>query len=176
MRCPSAAGVSPTARDAARKLKSSAAATKQRRLSIEGSDMPALLEDAGAPSQERPSRACATRCSITLRPVPPKKKPERARTARRAADRELDRVREAATKLYSLEPGGSPERPIELASPSQVEIEAESRRCPRCDGALRCETHEVALHEGLRLRVARLACRSCAARWDRYFRIGPLLS
>ena len=108
--------------------------------------------------------------------MPPKKKPERARTARRAADRELDRVREAATKLYALEAGGSPEHPIELASPAQVEIEAESRRCPRCDGALRCEAHEVALHDGLRLRKARLVCRSCGARWDRYFRIGPLWS
>jgi len=108
--------------------------------------------------------------------VPPKKKPERARTARRADARELERARDAATKLYALEPGGSPERPIELASPAQVEIEAESRRCPRCDGALRCEAHEVVLHEGLRLRKAGLACRACGARWARFFRIGPLLS
>jgi hypothetical protein len=41
---------------------------------------------------------------------------------------------------------------------------------------LRCEAHEVAVHEGLRLRKARLVCRACGARWDRYFRIGPLLS
>jgi uncharacterized protein with PIN domain len=100
----------------------------------------------------------------------------RSRTARRELERELDKARALARKLYALDPGGSPEQPIEVVSPSQVEIDAEAQRCAVCQGALRVDAHEVTEHRGLRLRVARSTCRGCGARWDRYYRIGAVLN
>ncbi|NUP12188.1 MAG: hypothetical protein HOW73_39580 [Polyangiaceae bacterium] len=106
-----------------------------------------------------------------------KPKPKRARTERRILDRTTEKLREQRTKLYALEPGGSADRPIELSSPSQVEIDAESLPCPVCGDRVRLEgPHEVEEHKGERLRVARVVCIGCRARWSRYYRLGPVLN
>jgi hypothetical protein len=44
------------------------------------------------------------------------KKPTRARSVRRAQDRDVEKLRRDIAKLYAEERGGSPERPIPLAS------------------------------------------------------------
>lgn len=86
------------------------------------------------------------------------------------------KLRAAVVKSYALEPGGSPDRPIELASAAQVEPAAESRPCPYCAGGMWAHGHDVVEHGGARLRVAHLTCKSCHANWDRFYRLGPALN
>jgi hypothetical protein len=93
------------------------------------------------------------------------------RAARRAAERDLDKLARDRAKLAALEPGGSAERPIEVASASLVEIEARTARCTRCDGAMRVEEHVVERSGQGLLRVARVACPLCGTRRDVWFRI-----
>lgn len=78
-------------------------------------------------------------------------------------------------RLDALAEGGSPERPIEITSPSEVEVRAESVPCPICAGRLRIDAHDAETIEGLRLRVARLRCETCRAPRVRYYRIGAPL-
>lgn len=102
---------------------------------------------------------------------------KRGRTERRANDREAEKLRAQVEKLYALENGGSPDRPATLSSPSQVEVDAESRACPLCQGRLRLDgPHEVEEHAAERLRVARLTCLDCRARWNRWYRLGAVLN
>ena len=99
------------------------------------------------------------------------KKPVRARTQRRSLDRDTEKLRRDLARLYAAEADSSPERPRQIASASQVEPDASSRACPYCEGQLRVDTHEMATFRGRSLRVARLVCRSCHARWNRYYRL-----
>jgi hypothetical protein len=105
------------------------------------------------------------------------KKPKRPRTMKREADRSVEKLQRDARKVYELEPGGAPERPITLASPSQVEVDAEGRMCPACGGRVRLlEPHAVLEHQGERLRVARTQCILCREAWSRYYRVGAVLN
>ena len=102
---------------------------------------------------------------------------QRSRAVRREADREAEKLRRDVSKLVELSPGGSPERPVQLASASQVEVEALAGPCPFCGERLRLEgPHEVESHGGERLRVARLVCGACRARLSRYYRLGATLN
>ena len=103
------------------------------------------------------------------------KKP-RPRAARRQLERQAAKLARARERLADLEAGGSPERPIEIASASQVEVEARSRRCPRCDGELRVDDHDAATIGASRLRVAQVSCPRCGARRAIYFRLSALPS
>jgi DNA-directed RNA polymerase subunit RPC12/RpoP len=76
----------------------------------------------------------------------------------------------AKEKLARLEDGGSPERPIELSSASQVEVHARSLACLRCGTGYRVEEHAAV--EGLRL--ARVVCPQCGARREVWFRLAKL--
>lgn len=103
-------------------------------------------------------------------------KAPRARTVERAASRAHEKLVETVVKLDALEAGGAPDRPIELTSASEVEVTAESKPCPICAGGLRAVEHDVIEHEGARLRRVRVVCRTCHARWERFFRLGPRFS
>jgi hypothetical protein len=70
-------------------------------------------------------------------------------------------------RLARLQPGGAPDRPIEIASPAQVEIIAERKPCPLCEGTLALREH--AQEDGLR--VARLECTSCGVARAVWFRL-----
>ena len=74
-------------------------------------------------------------------------------------------------RLWKLGPGGSPERPIGITSPSEVEALARSTRCPICQGELRVEEHAAETLGSVRLRVARVACGICRARRAIYFQL-----
>jgi predicted RNA-binding Zn-ribbon protein involved in translation (DUF1610 family) len=101
----------------------------------------------------------------------------RARTSRRAALRAADKRVEQRARLMSLEPGGSPERPIEIESPSVVELRASAFLCPRCEVAFRVEAHRAPSVEGMRLREAEVACPRCGQRRSIWFRlVGPSLN
>jgi hypothetical protein len=97
---------------------------------------------------------------------------KRARTGRREAAREAAKLARARMKLAALEPGGAPERPIEIASASVVEPHAASLPCAAC-GASGVRVEEHAAEEGLR--VAHVRCARCGASRPLWFRIGTTL-
>jgi len=96
---------------------------------------------------------------------------QRKRAVRRADDRAQDKLARDLEKLALVAPGGSPERPIVVSSPSEVEVHAAGMPCPICRSALRVEEHAAETIAGVRLRVARVACTFCRARRAIYFRL-----
>src|SRR5688572_32284742 len=105
-----------------------------------------------------------------------KRKPSE-RSARRAAERAADKLAQQRERLFRLEPGGSPERPIEVESPSVVEPRASSLECPRCQVAFRVEAHRAPSVEGMRLREAEVSCPRCGQHRSLWFRlVGPSLN
>jgi uncharacterized protein with PIN domain len=95
----------------------------------------------------------------------------RKRTARRAEERARGKLARDVERLYALFPGGSPERPIAVVSPAEVEVEARSTRCPLCEGALKLEEHRAETLAGRRLRVAKATCSICRAPRVLYFEL-----
>ncbi len=97
---------------------------------------------------------------------------KRARTERREAEREAAKLARARMRLAELEEGGAPERPIEVASASVIEVHASSLPCASC-GALgvRVEEHEAERGQ----RVVRVKCPRCGTRRSIWFRIGTAL-
>ena len=102
------------------------------------------------------------------------KKP-RARTARREAERDAQKLADARTRLAFLEPGGAPERPIDVTSASQVEPRVESLSCPRCEGRLRVDEHRAGSVHGELLREVIAKCRACGAARTVWMRVRPPL-
>jgi hypothetical protein len=102
------------------------------------------------------------------------KKKQSARAVRREADRAASKLVRDQERLAVLEPGGAPERPIELTSASEVEIAARGLPCPRCGGEVRIEEHLAETIGTSRLRLARVACSICGARRTIYFRLSVL--
>ncbi len=96
-------------------------------------------------------------------------KPKRAE--RREKDRAQLKLAKDLEKLWKVAPGGSPERPIAITSPSEVEVIAKSTRCPICQGELRMEEHAAETLGQVRLRVARVACVICRAPRGIYFQL-----
>jgi predicted RNA-binding Zn-ribbon protein involved in translation (DUF1610 family) len=107
-----------------------------------------------------------------------KRKPnERPRSARRAALRTADKLVRQREKLFLLDAGGSPERPVDVESASVVEPRASSFTCPRCEVALRVEAHHAPSVDGMRLRQAEVSCPRCGQRRSIWFRLaGPSLN
>jgi hypothetical protein len=75
----------------------------------------------------------------------------------------------ARAKLLELEPGGTPARPLEVATAAVIEPKAESLPCPRCSGRFAVTEHEA--HTRERLREVKVACRHCGERRSLWFRI-----
>jgi hypothetical protein len=95
----------------------------------------------------------------------------KTRTLRRARGRMQEKLVRDLERLARLEPGGAADRPIDVASPAQVDVMAEARPCPLCQGSLRLIEHAAATVDGVRLRVAHLACTACGVRRHVYFRL-----
>jgi len=101
---------------------------------------------------------------------------KRARTERREAARAATKLANARLKLATLEPGGGPDRPIEVSSASTVEPHAASMPCGACGATgVRVDEHVAVTVGDARLRVARVQCPRCGVRRDVYFRIGTVL-
>jgi hypothetical protein len=98
----------------------------------------------------------------------------RKRTERRALDREVKKDLERRDKLATLEPGGAPDRPIEVASASLVEPVAKGLHCARCSAELRVDDHAARTVAGTPLRIVSLTCTSCGARRTVYVKIALL--
>lgn len=105
----------------------------------------------------------------------------------REATRLEEKTATARQKLWLLEAGGSPGRPLEVKSAAVIESRATSTPCPRCGGELRVKEHEAKVLDeagrettgdrGTPLRVVTLACFQCGTRQRAFFRvIAPLPS
>jgi hypothetical protein len=99
------------------------------------------------------------------------KKPS-PRALRRELERTVAKLADARERLARLEPGGTPDHPIDVTSSSQVEVRARAMRCPRCDVTVQLDEHTAETVAGQRLRVARTRCAQCGARRAVYFRLG----
>jgi len=98
-------------------------------------------------------------------------KKARPRTKQREEARALEKLKSARQRLFELEVGGVPERPIPITSAAVVEAHAESVPCPRCGGKHDIAEHVAVTVGGVRLREARLRCRQCGATRSLWFRI-----
>ena len=104
-----------------------------------------------------------------------KRKPS-ARTERRTAARAAEKLARDRQRLARVEPGGTPQRPIQLESASQVEPHAMAMRCLRCDGPGRLEDHSAVTVKAEILRAVVLRCTYCGTKRELWFRIAPPLS
>jgi hypothetical protein len=103
-----------------------------------------------------------------------KKKPraDSPRTARRAIARAEQSLLRDRERLFALEPGGSPERALEVSSASVIEAHALGVPCPLCEGPHEVLEHAaVTAQSGARLREVHLRCRHCGTRRSLFFRI-----
>jgi hypothetical protein len=105
-------------------------------------------------------------------PLVPRRKPTE-RALRRARSRTHATLVRDLERLAQLAPGGSPGRPIDIASPAQLEPIALATACPLCNGSLRLEEHVAETVDGVRLRVAAVNCVQCGVRRRLYFRLAP---
>jgi hypothetical protein len=108
-----------------------------------------------------------------LRVMARAKRPLRTRTIKRQARAANDRAVQAKRKLYDLEPGGSPERPIEVPTPALVEPKSKSLACPRCGELFAVDEHAAHADRNGRLREAKLFCHLCGERRSLWFRVVP---
>jgi hypothetical protein len=99
------------------------------------------------------------------------RRPASPRAARRTGARAHAKIIRDKERLALLAPGGAPDRPIAVASPVQVDVMAAARPCPLCDASLRVEEHAAETVDGVRLRVARVACTACGSRRGIWFRL-----
>lgn len=107
---------------------------------------------------------------------------KRPRTERREAARDAAKIARVRMKLAALEPGGAPDRPIEVTSASIIEPHATSMTCAACGNlGVRVDEHVARTIEGTggeparRLRVVHALCPRCGTRREVYFRIGTVL-
>jgi hypothetical protein len=77
-------------------------------------------------------------------------------------------------RLFRLDVGGSPEKPLEVKVPSLVESTARERRCPRCEGEQDLLEHRAVVVGAARLREAVLRCRACGGQRSLWFRLTAL--
>jgi hypothetical protein len=100
------------------------------------------------------------------------KKAKRPRTVRREEARQVLGLARDRERLFRLEAGGTPERPIDVDSASVVDVRASRVPCPRCGGEQAVKEHAaVGGTHGVRLREARLECRRCGAQRSLWFRL-----
>jgi predicted RNA-binding Zn-ribbon protein involved in translation (DUF1610 family) len=95
----------------------------------------------------------------------------RPRTLRRTEARAAAKLVRDRERLFLLEPGGTPERPIEVRSAALVEPKAAQFNCPRCLTPLRVEAHNAPSIEGTLLREDRMICPRCGRHQSIWFRL-----
>jgi hypothetical protein len=93
------------------------------------------------------------------------------RRDRRAQARARDKLVRELEELARLEPGGTPEQPLLIDSPVLVDTRAVAKPCPLCGASLRLDAHTAEVVDGVRLRVAAVACTGCGTRRAIYFRL-----
>ena len=99
------------------------------------------------------------------RPLRPRRQRREQERALRAAVRRVERLAEEL-------PGGTPERPIEVATSSVIELQARGTPCPQCAGELEIKADRAESTPRGVLRALDLVCRRCHAPRTLWFRIG----
>ncbi len=143
----------------------------RRDLEARGAE-PLHLDGAGpglAERARRPTDFLGSHGATISEAVP--KKPKGARAERRAKDREAKKLAKDIERVAAFERGGAPDRPIRIASPSEVEVHARSTLCARCAGPTELLDHAAETIAGARLRVAHLRCKACGAARALYFEL-----
>ncbi|HYQ03267.1 MAG TPA: hypothetical protein VER96_31550 [Polyangiaceae bacterium] len=107
-----------------------------------------------------------------------KRAPKRSnRTLRREQERAKERLKEDRERLFSLEAGGNPERPLDAGSAAVIESHALSVPCPLCGAHHELVEHSAHVKNGVRLRETKLRCRQCGSARSLWFKIvGPSLN
>jgi hypothetical protein len=100
---------------------------------------------------------------------------KRKRTERRQRERAAVKLVHAREKLARLEPGGAPDRPIEVPASPVIAVRARAHPCPQCGGSLRLDEETAETIAGRSLRAAHLSCQTCGAPRTLWFRIGSPL-
>jgi len=100
--------------------------------------------------------------------TPPRPRRKR-REQERALRKEVRRTEAVAVKL----PGGSPDRPIDVAAASVVEGAARATPCIQCGGDLELRGDRATSTARGVLREVALVCRRCHAPRTIWFRIAP---
>jgi hypothetical protein len=101
--------------------------------------------------------------------------PRRKRTQLRVESRRDAKAVRDRQRLATLEPGGTPERPLEVVTASLVEPKARAIRCPVCRGSVRVAEHAARTLGGVPLRLAHVACPMCGHARVIYFVVRPRL-
>lgn len=101
--------------------------------------------------------------------------PKRARTARRARERELRRSVRELEKLAAAAPGGAADRPLVVSSAALVEGRARDTPCVQCGGALELRQHRATAVGDRLLREVDLVCRLCHAPRTLWFQVAAAL-
>jgi hypothetical protein len=101
--------------------------------------------------------------------------PRRPRAQRRADSRRDAKVVRDRERLAALEPGGTPERPIEVTTASLVEPKARATPCPICSDSVRVTDHTASTISGVPLRLAHVFCPMCGHARVVYFAVRPPL-
>ena len=90
---------------------------------------------------------------------------------RRRAERANARMQQRVRDLEAQQEGGSPERPIIVASTAVIEGRAARFSCTACGGEVDVAEHRAEVIAGVRMRVARVSCRMCRLERPVYFRL-----
>ena len=107
-----------------------------------------------------------------------KRPPKRSdRTVRREQARALARLQADRERLFTLEQGGAPGRPLDASSAAVIEAHATSVPCPLCESVQEVVEHSALVHHGVGLREVKLRCRQCGSKRSLWFKIvGPSLN
>ena len=100
-------------------------------------------------------------------------RPPRPRRKQREEDRTLRKLVRRTEGLAGELPGGSPQRPIDVASASIVEGKARATPCIQCGADLELRGDRATSTARGVLREIALVCRRCHARRTLWFRITP---
>ena len=101
-----------------------------------------------------------------------KRPPKRSdRTVRREQARVLGRLQSDRERLFTLEPGGNVEHPLDATSAAVIEAQATRVPCPLCGGSQEVLQHSALVQQGVRLRETQLRCRQCGSQRSLWFKI-----
>jgi hypothetical protein len=97
----------------------------------------------------------------------------RFRTKRREQERALRKLVRDTEELAGELPGGTPERPIDVAAASIVEAKARATPCIQCEGDLDLRSDRATSTARGVLREVALVCRRCHVPRTLWFRVAP---
>ena len=102
-------------------------------------------------------------------------KKTRPRTERRVRERAARQLVRARQELAALEPGGAPERPIDVPSAAVIPLRARATPCPLCEGTLRVDHETAESRQGRLVHAVHVSCTRCGVARALWFHVAPSL-